>query len=181
MANRDLAAGGPGGVARVSGVTTPSPEVRVVLAFLDQAYDHQSWHGTNLRGSLRRVSVEQAAWRPAPQRHNIWETAVHAAYWKYTAWRRLTGTARGSFPLKGSNWFRRPEEMSERAWRTEIALLDRTHAQLREAVAGLSSRGLHVTPAGSKVSNLALLSGVAAHDFYHAGQIQLLKRLSAAS
>jgi hypothetical protein len=27
------------------------------------------------------------------------------------------------------------------------------------------------------VSNFALLSGVAAHDLYHAGQIQLLKRL----
>ena len=37
---------------------------------------------------------------------------------------------------------------------------------------------LYSTPAGSKVSNFALLSGVAAHDLYHAGQIQLLKRLS---
>jgi hypothetical protein len=27
------------------------------------------------------------------------------------------------------------------------------------------------------VSHFALLSGVAAHDLYHAGQIQLLKRL----
>ena len=34
------------------------------------------------------------------------------------------------------------------------------------------------TPKGSKVSNFALLSGVAAHDLYHAGQIQLLKRLA---
>jgi hypothetical protein len=29
------------------------------------------------------------------------------------------------------------------------------------------------------VSNFKLLSGVAAHDLYHAGQIQLLKRLFA--
>jgi hypothetical protein len=28
------------------------------------------------------------------------------------------------------------------------------------------------------VSNRALLTGIAAHDLYHAGQIQLLKRLS---
>ena len=52
------------------------------------------------------------------------------------------------------------------------------HASLREAVAPLSSRDLHSTPRGSKVSNFALLSGVAAHDLYHAGQIQLLKKLS---
>jgi hypothetical protein len=45
-------------------------------------------------------------------------------------------------------------------------------------VAKLPSGELHRTPKRSKVSNLALLSGVAAHDLYHAGQIQLLKRLS---
>jgi uncharacterized damage-inducible protein DinB len=38
-----------------------------------------------------------------------------------------------------------------------------------------------VTPAGSKVSNLDMLLGIASHDVYHAGQIQLLKRLAAAA
>jgi uncharacterized damage-inducible protein DinB len=158
--------------------STQTPEVRLVLAILAQAYDHPSWHGTNLLGSIRRVSLEQAAWRPGPRRHNIWETMVHAAYWKYTAWRRLTGTKRGSFPLAGSDWFRRPEEITERAWRSETELLDRMHTLLLEAVGHLSTHDLYSTPRGSKVSNFALLSGVAAHDLYHAGQIQLLKRLS---
>jgi uncharacterized damage-inducible protein DinB len=153
-------------------------EVRLLLAILDQAYDQPSWHGTNLRGSIRRVSSTAAAWRPAPRRHNIWELVVHAAYWKYAAWRRLTGQPRGTFPFKGSNWFQRPAEMTERAWRSDKALLDEMHASLREAVAQLSPRALHSKQGGSKVSNLSLLSGVAAHDLYHAGQIQLLKRLS---
>ena len=39
-------------------------------------------HGTNLKGSTRRVTPVQAAWRPAPSRHDIWELVVHAAYWK---------------------------------------------------------------------------------------------------
>jgi uncharacterized damage-inducible protein DinB len=156
----------------------PAPEVRLLLTILDQAYDHPSWHGTNLRGSIRRVSSRQAAWRPAVRRHNIWELVVHAAYWKYAAWRRLTGQPRGSFPFKGSNWFPRPEEATERAWRSDKALLEKMHASLRETVARLSPRDLYSTPRGSKVSNGSLLSGVAAHDLYHAGQIQLLKRLS---
>lgn len=156
----------------------PAPDVQRLLAILDQAYDHASWHGTNLRGSLRRVSAAQAARRPGPTRHNIWEIAVHAAYWKYAASRRFTGEARGSFPLKGSNWFRRPDETTDRAWRADLELLDRTHRILRDSVAGLSSRDLDRIPPGTKVSNFALLSGMAAHDLYHAGQIQLLKRLS---
>jgi hypothetical protein len=153
-------------------------EIRLLLAVLDQAYDHPSWHGTNLRGSIRRVSPAQAAWRPSPRRHNIWELVVHAAYWKYAAWRRLTGQAPGSFRLKGSNWFRRPEAGTERAWQSDKALLDEMHASLHEAVGQLSPGRLLSRPRGSKVSNFALLSGVAAHDVYHAGQIQLLKRLS---
>lgn len=159
---------------------TRAPEIRLLSRILDQAYDHASWHGTNLRGSIRRVSLSQAAWRPAPRRHNIWELVVHAAYWKYAARRRLTGESRGSFPLEGSNWFERPAGpagMTERAWRSDVALLDEMHRSLCDAVADLPGRALRVTPRGSKVSNFALISGVAAHDLYHAGQIQLLKRL----
>ena len=160
-----------------------SPEITQLLSILDQAYNTTSWHGTNLRGSLRRVTPAQAAWRPAPQRHNIWEIAVHAAYWKYAAARRFTGGARGSFPLKGSNWFRRPAEdangtRSAKAWKADLDLLDAMHAALRGSVVRLTARDLARTPPGKKVSNFALLSGIAAHDLYHAGQIQLLKRLS---
>jgi len=102
---------------------------------------------------------------------------VHAAYWKYAATRRFTGGARGSFPLKGSNWFKRPQETTEKAWKTDVALLDQMHREFREAVEKLSTRDLAVTPPGKKVNNFALISGIAAHDLYHAGQIQLLKKL----
>jgi hypothetical protein len=148
-----------------------------LLVVIDQAYDHPSWHGTNLRGSVRRVPVDQAAWRPNPRRHNIWETVVHAAYWKYAASRRFTGDARGSFPLKGSNWFKRPVDKTEKAWKFDRELLDEQHRVLRQAVSHLSADDLMRTPQGKKVSNFSLLAGIAAHDLYHAGQIQLLKKL----
>jgi hypothetical protein len=157
-----------------------SSEVRQLVAIIDQAYNKPSWHGTNLRGAVRRVTARQAAWRPSPRRHNIWELVVHAAYWKYAATRRFTDDARGSFAHKGSNWFRRPIDSAhagDTAWRADLELLDEMHARLRIAVLRLSPRDLARTPAGRKVSNFAILSGVAAHDLYHAGQIQLLKRV----
>jgi hypothetical protein len=89
----------------------------------------------------------------------------------------MTDGQRGSFPLKGSNWFARNDPASEQRWRDDIGLLDQMHRSVRAAVAELSARALGHTPRGSNVSNFALLSGVAAHDLYHAGQIQLLKRL----
>ena len=80
----------------------------LLLQIIDSGYNRKAWHGPNLRQSLRGVSAEDAAWRPAPGRHNIWEIAVHAAYWKYVVRRRLRGDLRGSFACEGSNWFVRP-------------------------------------------------------------------------
>jgi hypothetical protein len=154
-----------------------SSEILRLLGMLDEAYSMKTWHGPNLKGSLRGLTAAAAAWKPGPKRHSIWEIAVHAAYWKYVARRRLLGEKRGSFALKGSNWFARPSELSEKAWKADLALLDQEHARLREAVAGLKPASLNYTPSNSRVSNLALIYGIANHDVYHAGQIQLLKRL----
>ena len=156
-----------------------SGEVQQLLAMLDQAYDRRSWHGTNLRGSIRGVTAGQAAWRPGPGRHNIWEIVVHAAYWKYAVRRRLTDEARGSFSLKGSNWFPRPLEGAAQSWRRDVALLDDAHRGLRRAIEGLTDADLSRTRTGSTVTHRFILSGIIAHDLYHAGQIQLLKRISA--
>jgi hypothetical protein len=153
-----------------------SPEIQLLLDIIDQAYDHMAWHGTNLRGSIRGLDAEQAAWRPAPDRHNIWEVVVHAAYWKYIVRRRLLHEKRGSFSLKGSNWFARPADSPHPAWQEDIALLEATHRSLREAVASFPAKKLTAKPPNSKMSNIRMIYGIASHDLYHAGQIQLLKR-----
>lgn len=154
-------------------------EIDILLSMIDQAFDHKSWHGTNLKGSIKGLRVEIAAWRPAPDRHNIWEIVVHAAYWKYVVNRRLTNEKRGSFRVKGSNWFARSvTSADEKAWKSDVALLNETHRSLRDALAGLRVRDLHYVPDGSKLNNLTLITGIAAHDLYHAGQIQLIKRLA---
>ena len=148
-----------------------------LLVLIDTAYNQASWHGPNLRGSLRGVRLDAAAWRPQPGAHNVWELLVHAAYWKYVVWRRLTGAARGSFPLEGSNFFERPVRPTAGAWRDDLRLLDAMHRDLRAAVALTSSRQLNARLPGSTVTRLGLITGAAAHDVYHAGQIQLLKKL----
>jgi hypothetical protein len=160
-------------------MTTTS--IEILLRILDEAFDHKSWHGTNLRGSIRGLDAREIAWRPQPRRHNIWEIVVHAAYWKYTVRRRLLGEKRGSFPLKGSNWFERPEPGAddEAQWRADVALLVAMHRGLRGAVAQLTPDDLARTAEGGTIRVLSLVTGVAAHDLYHAGQIQILKRLRA--
>jgi len=102
---------------------------------------------------------------------------LHAAYWKYAVRRRLRDEARGSFPLKGSNWFAVTAELAQAEWKGYVALLDSEHRALRQTILDLPPERLDEIPPGAKVTNLATITGIAAHDVYHAGQIQLLKRL----
>jgi hypothetical protein len=152
-------------------------EIAPLLLLLDEAFDKQAWHGPNLRGSLRGIEPEQAVWRPAPGRKNIWEIAVHAAYWKYCARRKLTGEKRGSFPLKGSNWFERANPDDKQQWHADLALLEQMHRELRAVVADFPPTKLIAKIGKTKHTPLRLIQGVALHDVYHAGQIQTLKRL----
>src|SRR5713226_2424239 len=155
---------------RVAEVTLNSAQV--VLALLDEAYEKKTWHGPNLKQSIKGVSLKQAAWRPAPGRHNIWEVMLHAAYWKYAVRRRIEGRKRGSFVLEGSNFFLRPEpgKLNEAAWKADKKLLEQEQRALRVTM----TKALR-TALGAK--ELRQLYGVAFHDVYHAGQIRLLRRL----
>ena len=155
----------------------PRPEIEHLLGLLDEAYKRVAWHGPNLRGSIRGLTAHQAAWCPKAGRHNIWEIVVHAAYWKYVVRRRLLGEKRGSFSLQGSNWFVRPIDRTEKAWRDDVALLDREHQRLRAAVAAFQPEYLDRPSQGSKTLARRLIAGIALHDVYHAGQIQLIKKL----
>jgi hypothetical protein len=144
---------------------------RIILALLDEGFSRKTWHGPNLVQSLKGISAQQAAWRPAPGRHNIWEVALHAAYWKYAVRRRIEGGKHGSFVLKGSNFFVRPEgNATEKAWKADRELLAKEHQALR-----LAMQKVLRSPRAEKI--LPMLYGIAFHDVYHAGQIRLLRRL----
>jgi uncharacterized damage-inducible protein DinB len=156
----------------------PKDELHALLEAMNEAFERKAWHGPNLRGAIRGLSAADAAWRPADDRHSIWELVVHAAYWKYVVRRRITGDKRGSFSAKGSNWFSRPDAPSETGWREDVARLVSEHRQLVEAAAALDPRRLHTAARGGRQAPAMLLRGIAFHDVYHAGQIQLLKRMA---
>lgn len=162
--------------ARAAGRRT-DPRTELLLEILDQAFDRKGWHGTTLRGSLRGVTPVEALWRPAPGRHNIWELTVHAAYWKYAVRRRLAGDAAGSFARKPSNWPEVPATPDDRAWKRDIVLLEGEHRLLRDVVRTMPPARLDERSPKGVWTNAEEIHGVGAHDLYHTGQIQLIKRL----
>lgn len=161
----------------------------LVLA-LDGAFHGRGWQGPTLLGSIRGVSPSEAVVVPAPLQHSIWGLVLHAAYWKYAVCYRiakagfrfesldLDDAGAPSFPRSPSNFPDPPESPGLQGWRQDILLLKHYHAALIEAARRLSKRQLDSIPPGGKRWTLRpMLSGVAAHDAYHCGQIQMIKRL----
>ena len=149
----------------------------LLLDVLDQAFDTQAWHGTPLWGSIRGVTAGEAAWRPGQGRHSIWDLVLHTAYWKYIVRRRLTRDPTLEFPRAGSNWPALPKRLDARAWKRDVALLKKEHRLLREVIARFPPARLGRKAWRSTWTNAQNIYGIASHDLYHAGQVQLLKRL----
>jgi hypothetical protein len=151
--------------------------VRALLRVLDEGFDGRAGHGPNLVHALRGVDPALAVWRPAEGRHSIWELALHAAYWKWTAAKRM-GVVAGRFARRGANFPIVPEPADADAWDRDTRLLRSEHARLREAVAALKSADLgRRLGASGEWTVEETVRGAAFHDVYHAGQIGLLKRL----
>jgi hypothetical protein len=139
----------------------------------------QAWHGGPTPiGALRGVGAADARWRPKLGRHSIWELALHAAYWKYAVRRRLLGAEIPRFPRSPANWPAMPTPANSAAWAADRRLLADEHQLLLETIEDFPGALLGRSAGGRKRWSWGdLILGILVHDAYHAGQIQLLKRL----
>jgi hypothetical protein len=155
------------------------PALDAIREALDPRRGPRAWHGgpTPL-GALRAVSARMAAWRPAPGRPGIWALTLHVAYWKYAVRRRLSPAGAERFRRHPANFPAVPEHPTEAAWRADVLLLREEHEGLVRTIDALPA-GRFGRRAGTRklYTHADLIAGIAMHDAYHAGQIQLLKRL----
>ena len=92
--------------------------------------------------------------------------------------RRIEGGADSRFPRAPANWPRLPIPADEWAWRQDVALLKQEHERLVKVISAVppSRYGVEM-PEGKRWTLGEMILGIAQHDAYHTGQIQLLKRL----
>jgi uncharacterized damage-inducible protein DinB len=132
------------------------------------------WHGPALAEILRGVTHDQAARRPIPQAHTIWELVLHIITWVDVPHERLGGVARKDVGAN-EDWPTPPSPGAE-AWQAARDRLDARHRALAADVRSLSDAQLAAKVAGHDYSVREMLHGVVEHGTYHGGQIALLKR-----
>lgn len=156
---------------------TPAREASAQLLprILREGYGPGAWHGPDLKAALADVGADLAFWRPQAERHNIAEIALHHAYYARTVRAKLAGTQPESFPLAGEDWF--AADPSTIAWERILALLESDQNALAQVVNDVAA-GRTESPL-AEAERLDLVLGITCHAVYHAGQVQLVKRLRA--
>lgn len=141
---------------------------RVASRIVEESYGPGAWHGSDLKAALSDVSAEAAFWRPGAGKHNIAEIALHHAWVARSVRGQLTATTPEEFVLQGEDWFVL-EDGKPMSWRDIQKVVDE---QQRKLAAVVNGRDLNP-------ERFDLVLGAACHAIYHAGQIQLIKRLRA--
>ena len=144
---------------------------------LAEGYGPGAWHGSDLKASIADVSPAMAFRRPAAGRHNIAEIVLHHAYCVHDVRGRISGTATEPFALDGGDWAELNDN-SAVSWPRIAEIVDAEQRQLGEAVAAV---GAGASSPLSESERFDLVLGITAHAIYHAGQIQLVKKLVAGS
>lgn len=141
---------------------------------LQRAFDGAAWHGDAMLQILRNITPEQAACRPLPQAHTIWELVRHIAAWEDVLLKSLRGEP--YVMLHGDDDWPPVGDASAAAWMAEIERLKTITTQLIEAMRSFPESRLHETIPGQNFTFYVALHGVVQHNLYHAGQIAILKK-----
>lgn len=153
--------------------------IKDILELINPPKGFQPWHGgPTLMGCLKGVSAEQAIWKPAPDRNSVWDLVLHMAYWKYAITRQLNPDLPKGFERSPANFPKTPADHTEENWTVDKLLLKKNHEKLIEEIINFPAQKLDErSPSKKEWTYAQLITGIAAHDVYHIGQIQLLKKL----
>lgn len=150
-----------------------SAHLTILPRVLREGYGPGAWHGPDLKAATDDVSPDAAFWRPSPERHNVAEIALHHAYYVHSVQTRL-GAGTKPFPLAGDDWFAL-DAGGPLDWPAIRSIVADEYGRLTTLVDAVAE-GRH-RPSLTDAECLELVLGITCHAAYHAGQMQLIRRL----
>lgn len=161
-----------------------SLEMRRIADQLDRAVNGPAWHGPAILELVKGVTAKDAAAKPIPAVHSIWELVAHTAAWLEIVRLRLEGktprriTQAMNWPQVAAPTRASGPRPSIREWRADIDRLRRAARDLQSAIRSFDDRQLskNLPGVGDTWSAYITLHGAVQHVLYHAGQIAILKK-----
>lgn len=138
-------------------------EREALLKQWNEAWETGLWAAA-WKKSLDGLTSAQAAWKPGPQRHSIWQIVEHVTYWREVALNRTAGGEGPSEEEVAQRNFPQPVSATEAAWQDLVRRFGETQRQVAAALQ-------------KPATKLEQLQYLVPHDCYHFGQVAYLRAL----
>jgi uncharacterized damage-inducible protein DinB len=150
----------------------------LLLEHLEYTFKKEGWQPP-LSHAVAGLTAQQAAWKPGPERHSIWQIVRHVVHWKRGVLRAWDGDPPDYDAMSAADW--REAGGDQAAWEADAAALHDLYADIRRRLEAASVADLEVERPwyqGAPPRRIATrLLHAFTHDIYHAGQIQYLRAL----
>lgn len=150
----------------------------LLLDHLEVTFEKATWQPP-LSMAVQGLDARQAAWKPSPERHSIWQIVRHVILWKRGVLNAWDGRVQDEQDLERTDW--QEVSGSQEAWQADVRTLHEVTMSIKERVRVLDDTDLAraiPTYKGYPDQPLAVrLARMATHDIYHAGQIRYLRAL----
>jgi uncharacterized damage-inducible protein DinB len=140
--------------------------------------EHVQWQPP-LSGAVRGLTAAEAAWKPAPTRHSIWQIVRHLILWKRAVLQAWDGNPPDGAQIVAGDW----QEVAgnDADWNRDRQTLLDISAEFLTRAQALDGAGLSRRIAWYKsgvIQPLAMrIVRRTTHDIYHAGQIMYVRAL----
>lgn len=152
-----------------------------VMNHLAYTFEKRAWQSP-LAEAVRGLTARQAAWKPGPERHSIWQIVRHIILWKQSVLDAWDARAADFRALEAVDWA--DVSGDDDAWDDDVKRLHAISTEIKRRVETLDDTGVAASIswfAGRRGSPIALqVMQAATHDIYHAGQIRHLRALQGA-
>jgi hypothetical protein len=135
---------------------------------LEQFISGKNFWQASLYMQLEGLTLENALYKPAEDRHCIWELVRHMAYWKHWAINYITKGEQ--LNAKADNWKALPDILSAENWAADVNQLKSFHEECVK-IAGETGNDMFE----STEEKIVFFRQLLYHDCYHTGQIGLLR------
>lgn len=150
----------------------------LVRRHFEYTFEKEAWQPP-LAAAVEGLSARQAAWKPGPRRHSIWQIVRHLLLWKQATLEAWEGKAQDWDALERVDW--QEVEGNEEDWSSDVRALHDVQGRIMARLDETSDDAmLRPFPGEKELSSAERLVRFATHDIYHAGQIRYVRALQGA-
>lgn len=154
---------------------TNSPKITYFVQQLEGLYTGNNWVAVGAESILDTIDAGTASQKKLPNRHTILEILQHTNAWRTFLLKRLQGDR--EFDLSQDDGVEWPENLQTgpEVWEKARRTYKELHLAILDNLKKCDDRLLSQRVAKRQYDFGVLINGIIQHDFYHFGQISLLR------